>query len=322
MNEEILFRYFDRQLAEEEERSVLAWREKSSENQEDYDRVHLLYMDIKALGNLGKQDSRYDSKSAFDRLDIGQNSKSSSSNYLWRIAASVLVAMGLGWLIYVQNFAKQELILTSNEIIVTKELADGSSVSLNKNSQLTYPEKFVEGQREVSLKGEAYFEVTPDPEKPFIVTTQEVQIQVLGTSFNVEAYEEKDSVVVSVDEGIVAVLFEKSNVQVNAGEMAVFVRSTMHLTESTEITVGANSFWKTKRLSFEGSTLNEVIASVEEVYEVKIYLDTVKLGTCRISVDFEDESVENILEVISATLDLDLNIQGNKYFLSGKGCEY
>ena len=322
MNEEILFRYFDRQLAEDEERSVLAWREKTAENQGEFDRVHLLYMDIKALGNLGKQDSRYDSKLAFDRLDIGRDSKSSNSNYLLRIAASVLVAMGLSWLIYVQNFANQELTLTASEIIVTKELADGSSISLNKNSQLIYPKEFDGEKREVSLKGEAYFEVTPDPEKPFVVKAQEVQIQVLGTSFNVEAYEEKDSVVVSVDEGIVAVLFESQQNKVRAGEMAVFVRSTKQLTEIHEKSVGANSFWKTKRLSFEGSTLNEVIASVEQVYEVKIYLDTVKLGTCRISVDFEDESIENILEVISATLDLDLSIQGNNYFLSGKGCEY
>jgi len=117
-------------------------------------------------------------------------------------AILLLIGFGAGYQLFSTSTSNLQLQAT-NEIIHTL-LPDGSEVSLNKYSQLSFPEKFEEGKRVVQLNGEAFFKVKKDQNQPFIVQTANTEVEVLGTSFNLRAYPKEETISLEVEEGKVA----------------------------------------------------------------------------------------------------------------------
>ncbi len=321
INEEMLFRHFDRQLTAGQEETVLAWRDDSEENFQEYQRFHFLYLDIKAVQSLDSLSQDFAVKPAWKKFTKQNEFGVRATGYRWlSIAASIALILGLAWFGYDLNYGVEEVRLASADAVVQQELIDGSTVSLNKNSQLTYPEKFDQDERAVSLVGEAYFEVEPNPEQPFVINAQDVVVQVLGTSFNVKAYEQSDSIIVTVDSGVVSVTFKDQTEVIEAGNRSVFVKS-QRVIRTVEVTFSSgHNYWRTKRLNYYGSTLQEIVDSLEEVYEVSIDLENESLATCTVTVSFEDERIENVLDVITATLGLEFEQLGEGFLIKGEGC--
>lgn len=217
-------------------------------------------------------------------------------------------------LLAVQEVQKQT---QSGQRLLTR-LPDGSTVKLSTNSLLRFPERFSGGKREVFLEGEAFFNVTENKEAPFIIKTEEIAIKVLGTSFNVRSYRTETDKKVAVETGLVEVRNQTGKVlRVKPDSMAVF--STLDselsiLSYNRKKELG----WKDNVLYFDKTRLDEVFKKLEAWYGVAFDLhENIHLQE-RFSASFEHESLENVLQNIELTFDLDFQVKGEKVYVNNK----
>lgn len=185
-------------------------------------------------------------------------------------------------------------------------LPDGTLVTLNAGSALSYPQQFEDTLREISLTGEAFFKVVPNSKSPFIIHTGDVTTRVLGTSFNVRAYPETKEVQVAVVEGKVKVKAttiqgnEENSVFVTRSEMATFQKHEQELIVSAydeKEQIG----WKDGILYFEKSDFTSTVKKLERWYGVKIQISDMKRmdSTWRFNGKFQNRPLDYILGVMS-----------------------
>ena len=186
------------------------------------------------------------------------------------------------------------------------KLPDGTLVTLNAGSVLTYPKAFEDSIREVNLTGEAFFNVVPNPRSPFVIHTGDVTTKVLGTSFNVRAYPENEEVQVAVVEGKVKVNAntiteaENNSVCLTKSEMVTFQKQEKELIVS-QYDEKEQIGWKDGILYFEKSDFLTTVKKLERWYGVKIQIaESKKMDpTWRFSGKFKDKPVDYILGVMS-----------------------
>lgn len=147
-------------------------------------------------------------------------------------------------------------------------LSDGTKVWMNSGSELVFPTRFQGNRREVTLKGEAYFEVTANQEKPFYVRTGEARVRVLGTAFNVMAYKEDACIEVALLRGKVSFDVEEREFVLEPGEIATLNRESGN-TAVRKGDVAAIVDWTTGRFNFEDISLSELVVKLERWYGVK-----------------------------------------------------
>lgn len=315
VSEELLFRYFLEEVSPEEQERVQVWRDASEANGLEFERIKLLVLDLKATRDVDSITGYYDVERAWKKLSIDKD----KPNLIWlRIAATVLVTFGIAWYVYLSSQV-ETLELVAGNTQQSVQLVDGSKVSLNVGSQLIYPDKFKGEARKVELSGEAYFEIAHNPDQPFVIATDEVQVQVLGTSFNVNN-SSADSIIVSVDTGRVLMSVGSKKETLTAGFRGVYYRSTQLLVKIETAHTGMHNYWRTKTLTFNGATISEAIQAIQDIYDVKVTLSNPDIAHCKINVDFENEEIENVLNVIGETLNLVWSNQGDSYLLAGYGC--
>jgi ferric-dicitrate binding protein FerR (iron transport regulator) len=197
-------------------------------------------------------------------------------------------------------------------------LPDGSTATLNYFSSLTYPRRFSGEMRKIEMEGEGFFEVKSDPEHPFVINTRDVDIKVLGTSFNVNAYNENAAVEVTVRTGEVAVTRHGEiprTIILKPGNKGVYKKTdeTLEITQEIDKNYLA---WKTKNFVFEDQTLLDVSKQLSNVYQAEIIIASDSLKNARITTAFNDQSLDAILNVLSATLDLDVRKSNGQIILS------
>ena len=236
--------------------------------------------------------------------------------------ALMLIASGFGiWKLvesrntYIIQTAQNDL--SHPEVI----LPDGSKVTLNYNSKIIYPKEFIGNQREVELVGEAFFEVTPNAAQPFIIHTEQAAVKVLGTSFNVLAYDGDDKVEVYVKTGKVELMQTGSQIAMNnkvvllPGEKGTFKTNTKAMIKGA--TQMANDLaWITHDIEFRSTSLSEVIQILEHVYKLDINVDeNVDLNE-KITVTFSHQDPDYIMEVVALTYGHDLDkLDQNTYLI-------
>ncbi len=155
--------------------------------------------------------------------------------------------------------------------VIDMTLADGSRVWLNAGSSVTYPIAFVGKERKVSITGEAYFEVAHDAMKPFYVNKGDMQVQVLGTKFNVNAYDDEAEIKVSLLEGSVLVsqLATRNSQLIKPGQQAVLTHNAQ-LTTHSSVNLDEVMAWKNGRFQFNKASLQEVMRQLARWYDVEI----------------------------------------------------
>jgi hypothetical protein len=188
-------------------------------------------------------------------------------------------------------------------------LSDNTVVWLNAGSRLVYPSRFEDKTREVLLFGEAFFEVSKDEKKPFIVKTSDLQIKVLGTQFNISAYTEDKVIQTVLKEGSVSIssnnsgLFERDLV-LKPNQMASFNRTSKD-TKVYEVDVNYYTLWTKGLLSFDEIDFTRIVKKVERFYNISIGFSEPLLGATRISgkLDLKQkrEEVLEYLEKVSLT---------------------
>ena len=241
---------------------------------------------------------------------------------LLRVAAALVAGLFLGysgWALY--RAMAFEKVVAKNKVEEIS-LPDGSLLSLNINSTVTYPKKFKKN-RSLVLDGEAFFNVKKDSSSPFIVKSGDILTEVVGTSFNVIAYRKENLVQVFVESGIVAVYKNTGELAnknlVKKGETIIVSREKDNVSLQENADLNYNS-WKTGRFIFENSSLQYVVGILEKHFHAEIRLVNPVLNKCQINVNFENKSLEYILETITQTLDLDMVKSDNAYLIDGQGC--
>lgn len=269
--------------------------------------------------------------------------------FRWAAAAAILAGIGLGvYSIFSptkQPFAYEqgkeqnklaELINTSSK---TKELQleDGTVIILQPFSKLAYPAKFSSDKREVYLEGEAFFNVTKNPAKPFLVHSGNLVTQVLGTSFTIKPDKETNQIIVSVKTGRVAVFEDTKKMALNneqkknngiiitPNQKVVYDESSRHFTTSlvenpepvlTEATKNSTS----ASFTFDETTLTTVLERVGKFYAVEILVENENIYQCRFTGNISGQSLYDQLSAICQATNHQYEIKGTKILIKGKGC--
>lgn len=239
-----------------------------------------------------------------------------------QIAASILLlfASGLTILYYIQHqelqtLAERHVIVRSGDSGTSQvSLPDGTLVRLNANSSLTYQQNFGQNNRKVKLSGEGYFEVKKNTEKKFIVNTGYIDVTVLGTKFNLYAYEDKDIIEMALVEGHVNVSTSKPPYQticVKPNEKVTYNKYDNKL-NIEKTTTKIETAWLNKELVFREEKLENVFQCLSRKFRVKFSIDS------SISVDdvytgaFDDEKIEDILEVLKIHYGFNYTVKDGK----------
>lgn len=239
-----------------------------------------------------------------------------------RIAASIILLAVLGLIVnYVfNNTAPEPLMVSAKTKVLEQKLPDGSTVTLNKNTEIAYVVN-KKNVRQVKLKGEAYFEVVHNEEVPFEITIGDVVIKDIGTAFNVKALPGSNVIEVWVESGEVQFYSESSKgLTLVKGEKALYDKTTKQFTKSIPNPVENTISYKSRIFQFKESTLHEVLAQVNEVYGTNIRLSDERLGNCRVTTLFNNTDLETLLSIIAETLDLEIERSGDVIILKGQPC--
>lgn len=242
--------------------------------------------------------------------------------FAWRVAAVIVAGLaGLaGWLVLRDNISYDELAVQQGMEVI--ELADGSVVTLNAGSVLKYDVEAHADERRVMLTGEAFFEIARDPDRPFIIDAGAAVVQVLGTSFNVRAYEDNALVEVTVSTGLVSMAAKHKTARqiiLNPGNAGIYDKSANKLELISHADPNATA-WKTRDILFDETPLGEVLKVISHVYQTELRLADASLADCLITVSFHDQELGAVLSVITNTLDLQMERQDGVIVLSGEGC--
>ncbi|RRA99050.1 FecR family protein [Larkinella rosea] len=269
----------------------------------------------------------------------------------WAVAASVVVLLGLVARIYVNRTAKpaaysyeyltknvpkaplEEKVNTGTKAINVL-LSDGSVVTLNPKSRLSYPHRFSATTRTVYLSGEAFFDVVKNPAKPFLIYANQTVTKVLGTSFLVRAYTEEKDVTVMVKTGRVSVYslkdYEKAQQSGLRRVEGVVLTPNQQMTYNLEenrlikavvekpaaLVVNRPS----REQEFEDAPVARVFASLERTYGVKLRFDEDAMAACLVNVSFNEENLMERLDVICQTIGASYEVLDGQIVITSKGC--
>jgi transmembrane sensor len=328
--DELIGKYLAGEASADEVAQVEAWERADVANKKYVDHVKFIFEKASTVKEL----HRFDEDAAWNKLkeklkakdaktiefDSQPGKDSKGLQFFLRIAAGIIVLVGIGYVFY-QN--TNSLPTTVEVVAETKAvgdtLPDGSDVYLNKKTKLVYAYDKKKKSHVVKLKGEAFFTIRHKKKNDFLVETEGIYIRDIGTSFNVKAYPESNTIEVVVKEGAVEFYTDTdSGVYLQAGGKGIYDKVTKKFSvEEPEQNVLS---YKTKFFSFNDQDLGSVIQDLNFVYDKQIVLDK-RLKNCRLTVTFNEENIEEIGNVIAETLNLSMRESEGKIILEGSGCE-
>ncbi|WP_026462361.1 FecR domain-containing protein [Adhaeribacter aquaticus] len=245
-----------------------------------------------------------------------------SSNWIWAVAASISLLLVVGaYFLTKKNEPAWTEIKTAMHETQTIHLADGSTVSLNQNSTFSYPVNFQQENRTVRLKGEAFFEVAKAEGKRFTIFAEGTKTEVIGTSFNLRAYE-NEPVKVQVVSGKVAFARTATDdaIFLIPGQEGVLTNNEIVPAVKQPIKNSNFQAWKTKSLEFNNVELAHLVLELESHFNVKFRIQD-NLRNCRFTTSFKDPDLKEVLDILALTGNLTITQNGNQYVISGSGCK-
>ncbi|MEM9833739.1 MAG: FecR domain-containing protein [Bacteroidota bacterium] len=310
IDKKLLDKFYEGTCTPKEVEQVLGWFEKQREGEQNIEDYWHKFQDNQLTNHLSPS-----------RIRLPSDASSSFGNNQWvKVAAILAIAFSLA-LVWVTYERSSSPIPVAIQIIEKKtvagqkhqfQLPDGSTVTLNAQSLLSYPEKFDEATREVILIGEGFFDIAENPDQPFIVSALGVNTQALGTSFNVRAYESESQVEVVLTTGKIRVDFSENGqtaAYLAPGEKVVADTDEQSLLKS-EADLAYATGWKDNILRFRETKADEVFARLERWYGVKISsLELSNRDDWQFTGEFRNESLENVLTSIGYAKNFQFQIQ-------------
>lgn len=253
-----------------------------------------------------------------------QTSSTHRRSFLYSAAAAIAVLLITTLGIYLFH-QRPETVITSTTYGERKQiiLPDGSTVILNSLSSVSYPENLHKNHlREIELKGEAFFDVVKDPQRPFVVKSNRTTLKVLGTRFDLSAYQNDEKITARLYEGAVSVAFASGEaVRLNPGEKAVYNKKTNEVTLLTISTMNTSdhSEWIKGHLYFENQPLKEIFSVLKREKEISLNISPSVNQDLKITAQFtQNESIEEILEYLSETGAFTFERKGQTYFITNQ----
>ena len=311
MNREKLHKFTLNELTNESEiEEVVNWIESSKENKQEFETLKNLW----AISGFANYNAYRETKSGKPRIP---RKKGVIPIYLIRYAAIFILAFLIGSVsvYFLENKKSNEL--AWNEIIIPDgesaevSLSDNTRVWLNSNTRFTYPAKFEGKTRNVKLTGEAYFEVSHNPENPFFVQTSELTVAVKGTSFNVQAYNSDNEINVTLINGKVTLQNPKGKFvsELSPGENAKFDLAKRTISLSKANTEFYTS-WKDGYLVFKNETLEEIVKKLERWYSITVLFDKEEIKQIRFTgTILKNKSIDQIFSILKYTAGIDYSIE-------------
>lgn len=300
--EDMLPRYYDGKLTREECRRVEAWMAESDANRRIARQVRMLCLATDTV----KVSRRVDAKKALHSVH-GRMVAKKTPWWEWaqRVAAVLFIPLAVALLVQYMHPAVGPVqmveVRTNPGMVTSVVLPDSTVVCLNSRSSLSYPSRFEGDTREVTLSGEAYFEVAKDKKKKFIVSTaHRCSIEVLGTHFNVEAYGNDATVSTTLVEGKVCFLYETKGragkkVAMQPGQKLVYTPAL----EDVQLyaTSGlAETAWKDGKIIFSNTPLDEALRILEKRFNVEFIVSNKRLSGNSFTGTFTEQRLERVLE--------------------------
>ena len=305
MERDLLYRYFDGDTTPDEERRIMEWAEASPENYRLYLEERRLWCAL--LLHAGRRTVRR--PALWRRLAA------------WRVsgaAACILLLGGLAGIFFggrmFPDERMQQVVVPAGQRVELR-LADGTKVWLNSSSSVEYVAPFFSRQRRVKMEGEAYFEVEHDRRAPFVVSTNGLDIEVLGTRFNIRNDDNEHRVTTVLLEGAVKAYAsgrEQASVRLHPAQQLVFDTRThaMRLTDCPSAERSIN--WIDGRFCFEHDTFGEIVAELKRYYNVDIRFMDNRLRDMRFSGNFRvEDGIYHIMSVLQLTYKFNYRIAGN-----------
>lgn len=247
---------------------------------------------------------------------IDENRKRIISNRLMRYAAFLTIpllmsSLILGYLYWgTESEERYAEITASMGTVVRYELPDHSVVWLNSGSTLRYPAVFKKDNREVELKGEAYFEVEADSERPFYVNTPNgLSVYVYGTKFNVAAYEDDNYIETVLEEGKVNVIIpNRETIALAPGEQLLYDKQTRESIKNS-VDVYGKTAWKDGKLIFRNASLDDIFKRLERHFNVDIQFNNKHGKEYKYRATFRTETLSQIMDYLAKSAALKWKIQ-------------
>lgn len=275
--------------------------------------------------------------------------KSRRSNYfVWSMAASVILIIGLFWF-YNQDNSPQMVewstVENTSDSIINITLEDHSLVALSPQSQIKYPNSFSTKSRDLILSGHAFFDINKDTLRPFMIYANETITKVLGTSFYINAKNDVSDVEVEVISGKVAVYAQDASKNNKPNEMLVLPNqerkipkpnNKVLLTPNQKVTYNNTKRHLTKSLVkvpqllkhhaanktwvFKNASVSDIFSTMSEIYGVEIKFDDRSIANCQLSTEIGTKNMFEQLDMITQALDLEYTEKEARIIVSGTGC--
>ncbi len=302
MNKDLLYRFFDGTATIEEEESVRNWIESSDDNYADFLRERKIY----------------------DALLLSTPSKISRQSFhqhltpwiVSTVASIALLVIATGLFFYTENSKSQQY----NTIIVPPGqrinliLADNTNVWLNANTTFRYPSKFARKNREVFLDGEAWFDVSKNKKKPFIVKTDQGEVRVTGTTFNLEAYSQYKNFVTSLFEGSVDIYQNNAKLATLKPNQKGVLQNDRYFISTIDNT--DKYLWRDGLIAFSNMKLEDILLELEKYFDIQIEINTKKLPQHRYTGKFRQaDGVDYALRVLQKSIHFSYNRDDEKQII-------
>ena len=299
--EELLPRYCEGNVSAEEREKVEKWIRQSEEHYKIARQIQLIYL---ASDTISVMD-RVNTDNALSKVDNRIFRSQLKALFIWgqRVAAILFIPLLVAYLLQVLIPEKQDIrmleVRTNPGMTTSLTLPDGTKVNLNSESSLVYPESFEGEFRSVRLEGEAFFEVVKNPEKRFVVTTPyNASVEVLGTSFNMEAFKWDSIVSTTLISGKVAFISKSGQVDIKPGEKLVYNIQT-NRSDIYQTSGEAEISWKDGMIIFKKTPFEEALRMLTKRFNVDFVVSNNKYVKETFTGSFTDHRLEQIFNASS-----------------------
>ena len=288
--------------------------------------VNLKWEEIKAdLAEVSPEKQQYNSHSRLEKYKSNYHTRK-KIHTVWKYAAILLFAIGISYFLSKESHAPEETAQIEYKTLFVKNgerktivLYDGTTINLDSGSELKYPKKFGD-LREVYLKGEAFFQVAKNSDRPFHIYVDNALVQVIGTKFNIRSWDEDSKgVTVTVTEGKVA--FGSDNP--NTPDKVILTKNMQSsLSRSGELSkpiiVDASNFsrWMHSEIDFQNASLKQIITQLERWYDIQFVIDDELLERKNLNIHLNNTNLNEVLNLISTIANTKVERHGKKIFIS------
>jgi hypothetical protein len=275
------------------------------------------------------------------------NSKAFFLTSPFKLAAAItaIAVIGLGAILFINqkglpSLQREQISLFRSSVKKTVNntngirrvmMEDGTVITLKPNSSIEYPETFGDDERKILLNGEAFFDVSKDKNRPFIISTSELRVKVLGTSFNVMAYEGAKEISVAVKTGKVSVAKSKGIITPEPDEDEVILTPNQEVVYNTaedmfskklvakpELVLQKPTLFETQ---YDGAPVVKILSVLEENYGINIHYDEEVLSNCILTTSMAEEGLYERIQIICKAIGAEYEINNASIIIKSNGCK-